>query len=46
MTTGQILQKYGNWDKPSGASWMIVDPLQATPVSTDGGRRSLFSSCP
>lgn len=46
MTTGQILQKCGNWDKPSVASGMIVDPLQATPVSTDGGRSSLFSGCP
>ncbi|UXU86797.1 type VI secretion system Vgr family protein [Burkholderia sp. S-53] len=43
VTTGQILEKCGNWDKPSGASGTIRDPLQATPVSTDGGRGSLFS---
>ncbi|MBR8036437.1 type VI secretion system Vgr family protein [Burkholderia vietnamiensis] len=43
VTTGQILEKCGNWDKSSGASGTIRDPLQATPVSTDGGRGSLFS---
>ena len=43
VTTGQILEKCGNWDKPSGASETIRDPLQATPVSTDDGRGSLFS---
>ncbi|CAG9200575.1 type VI secretion system Vgr family protein [Burkholderia vietnamiensis] len=42
-TTGQILEKCANWDKPGGASGTIRDPLQATPVSTDGGRGSLFS---
>ncbi|WP_412021445.1 type VI secretion system Vgr family protein [Burkholderia cepacia] len=42
-TTGQILEKCGNWDKSSGASGTVRDPLQATPVSTDGGRGSLFS---
>lgn len=43
VTTGQILEKCGSWDKPSGASGTIRDPLKATPVSTDGGRGSLFS---
>ncbi|WP_175676795.1 type VI secretion system Vgr family protein [Burkholderia ambifaria] len=43
VTTGQILEKCGNWDKSSGASGTIRDPLQATPVSTDGGRGSFFS---
>ncbi|NTZ07009.1 type VI secretion system Vgr family protein [Burkholderia metallica] len=43
VTTGQILEKCGSWDKSSGASGTIRDPLQATPVSTDGGRGSLFS---
>jgi type VI secretion system secreted protein VgrG len=43
VTTGQILEKCANWDKPGGASGAIRDPLQATPVSTDGGRGSLFS---
>ncbi|WP_306714811.1 type VI secretion system Vgr family protein [Burkholderia dolosa] len=43
VTTGQILEKCGSWDKPGGASGTIRDPLQATPVSTDGGRGSLFS---
>ncbi len=43
VTTGQILEKCGSWDKPSGASGTIRDPLQATPVSIDGGRGSLFS---
>ncbi|AOI98663.1 type VI secretion system Vgr family protein [Burkholderia sp. LA-2-3-30-S1-D2] len=43
VTTGQILEKCGNWDKPAGASGTIRDPLQTTPVSTDGGRGSLFS---
>ncbi|WP_322090115.1 type VI secretion system Vgr family protein [Burkholderia cenocepacia] len=43
VTTGQILEKCGSWDKPSGGSGMKLDPLKATPVSTDGGRGSLFS---
>ncbi|QBR00135.1 type VI secretion system Vgr family protein [Paraburkholderia pallida] len=43
VTTGQILEKCGNWDKPGGASATIGNPLQTTPVSTDGGRGSLFS---
>ena len=43
VTTGQILEKCGNWDKPSGGSGTNLDPLKATPVSTDGGRGSLFS---
>ncbi|MDP9583080.1 UNVERIFIED_ORG: type VI secretion system secreted protein VgrG [Burkholderia contaminans] len=43
VTTGQILEKCGTWDKPSGGSGTIRDPLQATPVATDGGRGSLFS---
>ncbi|MDN7905536.1 type VI secretion system Vgr family protein [Burkholderia diffusa] len=43
VTTGQILEKCGSWDKASGASGTIRDPLQATPVSTEGGRGSLFS---
>ncbi|WP_306715461.1 hypothetical protein [Burkholderia dolosa] len=43
VTTGQILEKCASWDKPGGASGTIRDPLQATPVSTDGGRGSLFS---
>lgn len=43
VTTGQILEKCGSWDKSSGASGTIRDPLKATPVSTDGGRGSLFS---
>ncbi|MCL4665535.1 type VI secretion system Vgr family protein [Burkholderia pseudomallei] len=43
VTTGQILEKCESWDKPSGASGTIRDPLKATPVSTDGGRGSLFS---
>ncbi|WP_175855873.1 type VI secretion system Vgr family protein [Burkholderia cepacia] len=43
VTTGQILEKCGSWDKSGGESGTIRDPLQATPVSTDGGRGSLFS---
>ncbi|MBR7958838.1 type VI secretion system tip protein VgrG [Burkholderia vietnamiensis] len=43
VTTGQILEKCGSWDKPSGGSGIKLDPLKATPVSTDGGRGSLFS---
>ncbi|WP_179403348.1 type VI secretion system Vgr family protein [Burkholderia guangdongensis] len=43
VTTGQILERCGSWDKPSGASGTIRDPLQTTPVSTDRGRGSLFS---
>ncbi|MCR4471380.1 type VI secretion system Vgr family protein [Burkholderia sp. SCN-KJ] len=43
VTTGQILEKCGSWDKPGGASRTLRDPLQTTPVSTDGGRGSLFS---
>lgn len=43
VTTGQIPEKCGNWDKPGGASGTIRDPLQARPVSTDGGCGSLFS---
>lgn len=43
VTTGQILEKCGSWDKPGGASGTVRDPLQTTPVSTDGGRGSLFS---
>ncbi|MCO8647475.1 type VI secretion system tip protein VgrG, partial [Burkholderia multivorans] len=42
-TTGQILEKCASWDKPGGASGTIRDPLQAAPVSTDGGRGALFS---
>ncbi|RQH09899.1 type VI secretion system Vgr family protein [Paraburkholderia dinghuensis] len=43
VTTGQILEKCADWDKPGGASGTVLDPLKSRPVSMDGGRGSLFS---
>lgn len=43
VTTGQILEKCADWEKPGGGSGTVHNPLQASPISTDGGRGSLFS---
>ncbi|AJY43098.1 hypothetical protein BW21_2059 [Burkholderia humptydooensis] len=40
VTTGQILEKCGSWDKPSGASGTIRDPLKPSPTSWYGVRAS------
>ncbi|HDR8955197.1 MULTISPECIES: type VI secretion system Vgr family protein [Burkholderia cepacia complex] len=42
-TAGQILEKCASWDKPGASSSTVHNPLQSTPLSTDGGRGSLFS---
>ena len=43
VTTGHILERCVSWDKPGGASATNLDPLQATPVATKGGRGLRFS---
>jgi type VI secretion system secreted protein VgrG len=43
VTTGHILERCASWDKPGGASATNLDPLQATPVATKGGRGLSFS---
>jgi len=43
VTTGHILVRCASWDKPGGASATKLDPLQATPVATKGGRGLSFS---
>ncbi|MEQ5839406.1 type VI secretion system tip protein VgrG [Paraburkholderia acidicola] len=43
VTTGHILERCTSWDKPSGASATNLDPLQATPIATKGGRGRSFS---
>ncbi|RQN40798.1 type VI secretion system Vgr family protein [Paraburkholderia tropica] len=43
VTTGQILEKCADWEKPGGGSGTALNPLKSSPVSTDGGRGSLFS---
>jgi type VI secretion system secreted protein VgrG len=43
VTTGHILERCASWDKPGGASATNLDPLQATPVATKGGRGLRFS---
>ncbi|MFX1764694.1 type VI secretion system Vgr family protein [Paraburkholderia sp. A1RI-2L] len=43
VTTGEILEKCGTWNKPDGASATIRNPLQSTSVSVDGAHGSLYS---
>ncbi|MBN3851346.1 type VI secretion system tip protein VgrG [Paraburkholderia sp. Ac-20342] len=43
VTSGQILEKCADWEKPGGGSGTVLNPLKSSPVSTDGGRGSLFS---
>ncbi|WP_261544751.1 DUF2345 domain-containing protein, partial [Burkholderia multivorans] len=42
-TSGQIVEKCATWDKAGAASSALQNPLHSSPVSTDGGRFTMFS---
>lgn len=42
-TSGQIIEKCATWDKAGAASSSLQNPLHSSPVSTDGGRFTMFS---
>lgn len=46
VTAGHILERCASWEKTGGSSAAVLDPLQAMPVATKGGRGLRFSGWP